>query len=241
MDWIQATRNKKNIIFIGESGCGKTEIALNCACHMAAARPYGKQECVQDPAQRIVTLIDMDQTKSVFRARDFREIMEKQGVSLICGAQFLDTPTVPPGVIHMMESPGFINVIDVGGNETGAVTMGQFAQQVKNTETAACFIINPFRILSLDESHIQNMISRIKNYGRFEDIRFAVNPNLGEHTDSITASEGMRTAAQMAGKLGIELSFTVLPDWLRDDETLYFPEGISEDSIIFIKRYLQYP
>ena len=65
MKWKDITENKKNIIFVGESGCGKTELALNCAVELAAA------------GEKTVNLIDMDQTKGVYRARDFAGMLRQ--------------------------------------------------------------------------------------------------------------------------------------------------------------------
>ncbi|MDY4532022.1 MAG: ATP-binding protein [Enterocloster aldenensis] len=48
-----------NIVLIGEAGSGKTEIAANIAILLA------------EKDEKPVYLIDMDQTKCLFRARDF--------------------------------------------------------------------------------------------------------------------------------------------------------------------------
>ena len=48
-----------NFVLIGEAGSGKTEIAANLALRLAEDMPVP------------VCLIDMDQTKCMFRARDF--------------------------------------------------------------------------------------------------------------------------------------------------------------------------
>ncbi len=224
MKWKDLIGNKKNIVFVGESGCGKTELALNCAVRLAAESCMSKQE---------ITLIDMDQTKGVYRARDFRDIMESRNVSLVCGEHFLDTPVVPPGVIRLLTEDGHVNVLDVGGNETGALTMGQFSEYIRQTASVIVFVINPFRIFSLDEAHIALMAERIKAYGDFDRFIFAVNPNMGEYTDMEMAAEGIKTAADLAEKLGVEISAITLADWLRHDKY--------GDKVIYIKRYLQYP
>ena len=51
-------KEKKNFVFIGEAGSGKSEIVLNVANKLAQAT--GKK----------VDLFDLDQTKPLYRSRD---------------------------------------------------------------------------------------------------------------------------------------------------------------------------
>lgn len=233
MNWRDITENKKNVIFVGESGCGKTELALNCAAELALVTEAEPGPKVQPEAKpQTVNLLDMDQTKGFFRARDHAEAMAESGVNLVCGEHFLDTPLVPPGVIRLLKDEEFLNVLDVGGNEIGAITMGQFAEHLKRTGSVVFFIINPFRIFSTDEEHILQMMEKIKNYGGFESFKFISNPNIGEHTDLQTALEGRETADRLADKLGIEFSAVTFPEWLNEPP---------QTEVIYIKRYLEYP
>ena len=52
---------KKNFVFIGEAGSGKSEIILNVAAKLA--RETGKK----------VDMFDLDQTKPLYRSRDMKE------------------------------------------------------------------------------------------------------------------------------------------------------------------------
>lgn len=228
MRWIDKVRNKKNIIFVGESGCGKTELALNCATELS-----------QDYKNiKTVNLLDMDQTKGSFRARDHEEELNQNQVTMVCGEHFLDTPVVPPGVIRLLNGSEYINVLDVGGNEMGAITMGQFAEQIQNTDSVVFFVINPFRILSLDDIHISAMVEKIRDYGAFEDFKFIANPNMGEYTDGEIAESGLETLTEIAAKMNIEFEITTLPEWLKGEIEAKLPQG---EEPIYIKRYLQYP
>lgn len=223
MEWTEKVCGKKNIIFVGESGCGKTELAINCAVELAHKRA----------GQKVINLVDMDQTKGAFRARDHEKALAPEKVSLICGEHFLDTPVVPHGVIRLIRGDEFVNVFDIGGNEMGAITMGQFAEEIKKTDHVVFFIVNPFRILSTEELHVRAMIDKIKDYGAFENFEFIANPNIGEYTDADTVSEGMETLNSLADKLGIKFTMVTYPQWLRGKT--------SQQDVIYIKRYLEYP
>lgn len=223
MEWTDKVRGKKNIIFVGESGCGKTELSMNCAVELV------HKVC----GEKVVNLVDMDQTKGTFRSRDHEKTLRAEKVSLICGEHFLDTPVVPHGVLRLIKGEEFVNVFDIGGNEIGAITMGQFAEEIKKTKSVVFFIINPFRLLSMNEGHIKTMIDKIKDYGDFENFEFIANPNMGEYTDADTVSEGMETLNSLADKLGIKFTMVTFPHWLKGKT--------SQKDVIYIKRYLEYP
>lgn len=227
MNWREAIGNNKNIVFVGESGCGKTELALNCAAELGKFR-------------KNVTLIDMDQTKSVFRSREFKEELSKHNAALLCGEKFLDTPVVPHGVERLLKDKDSINVLDVGGNETGALTMGQFAKQLHVSENIVYFVINPFRIFSLDEKHISDMKERIKAYGRFVEFKLVANPNLGQHTQWEDVIEGISRLKEIFADSDDAPAFITLEETMRSYAEKNLKE-LKNQKIIYIKKYLQYP
>ena len=63
----QLMDEKKNFVFIGEAGSGKSEIVLNIANKLA------------ERTGRQVDLFDLDQTKPLYRSRDMQEDFEKRG------------------------------------------------------------------------------------------------------------------------------------------------------------------
>ena len=67
----QLMDEKKNFVFIGEAGSGKSEIVLNIANKLA--EKTGKQ----------VDLFDLDQTKPLYRSRDMQQDFAKRGVNII--------------------------------------------------------------------------------------------------------------------------------------------------------------
>ena len=60
-------KEKKNFVFIGEAGSGKSEIVLNVAHKLA--EESGKK----------VDLFDLDQTKPLYRSRDMADAFAKEG------------------------------------------------------------------------------------------------------------------------------------------------------------------
>ena len=63
----QLMKEKKNFVFIGEAGSGKSEIVLNIANKLAAS------------TEKKVDLFDLDQTKPLYRSRDLQEDFAARG------------------------------------------------------------------------------------------------------------------------------------------------------------------
>ena len=94
MDLTTAVGDRSNYIFLGEAGCGKSEIAVNLALKLAA---QGK---------RPVHFFDMDMTKPLFRARDAARLLTDAGVTVHFEEQFIDAPTLVGGPAVLLRDAG---------------------------------------------------------------------------------------------------------------------------------------
>ena len=95
--------HKKNFVFLGEAGSGKSELAVNFARQLARR------------TQREVHFFDLDMTKPLFRSRDAAGELEQAGVTVHFQEQFMDAPTLVGGVSPTLRDPGALAVMDVGG------------------------------------------------------------------------------------------------------------------------------
>lgn len=224
MEWSRITKSKKRIVFVGESGCGKTELALNCALSLKALYHEQKNIC----------FFDMDQTKGTFRARNQKQLLEEEKIEFLCGEHFLDAPVIPPGVLRKLKEENTVCIFDVGGNEIGALSMGQFMEDIEADKNIVIFVINPYRLLSEDALHVGNMIQNIKAYGGFENLFFIGNPNMGEYTDSQVVEDGKKKINEIAEELNISCDIFAFPEWLKD-------KIAGEEKGICIRRFLCYP
>jgi len=224
MGW-ELVNGAKNIVFVGESGCGKTELAINCA--LALKKTVGEQR---------VTLLDMDQSKPSFRSRDARKPVEDGGVELVFGEQLMESPIVPPGIKKRLMDKSGINVLDVGGNEIGSVNMGQFEDYFNDGDTMVFFVVSPYRLLSLDGEHIKTMMKAVEDFSKLKDFRLIGNPNMGEYTDAAVVTEGWDLIQERLGELGVTCDIVAVPEWLSEVE---LPESCHHR--LMIRRYLQYP
>ena len=185
---------KKNFVFLGEAGCGKTEIAVNFAVKMAEAG-HGN-----------ITFFDMDQTKPLFRARDIRQELEKRGISFCYEEQFEDARTLVGGPRAMLADPDRIVILDVGGDHTGSRMIGGFASLLAREDTVNYFIINAYRPWSMTPEAIDTTLTRVLGMARIgiDDIEVISNPNTGITTSAAEALEGHeRLSRMMEGALDI--------------------------------------
>ena len=112
----ELVKTKRNFVLIGESGSGKSEISLFLA------------KTLSDYTDKKIRLIDMDQTKGMYRSRDWKERVENDQIHVYCGEHFMDMPLVPHGMAKKLDDENAVNILDVGGNEIGTVVLGQYSQ-----------------------------------------------------------------------------------------------------------------
>lgn len=81
-----AEQGVTNFVFLGEAGCGKSEISLNVAIMLGKAQ------------EKPVHFFDLDMTKPLFRSRDAAKVLEKADVTVHFVEQFMDTPVTVGGL-----------------------------------------------------------------------------------------------------------------------------------------------
>ena len=124
---FEALSGKKNYVFVGEAGSGKSEVAMTFARKLVERSPLP------------VHFFDLDMTKPLFRSRDAAARLEAEGVAVHFMEQFMDAPTLVGGVSPLLGDPGCLTVLDVGGDYIGARSIGGFAPQ-RTGPTPRCYM-----------------------------------------------------------------------------------------------------
>ena len=168
IDWL--LKNDKNFVFIGEAGSGKTETALNMAVAMAKA------------TTKRVHFFDMDQTKPLFRAREQRGALEREGVVFHFQDQYLDAPVVASGVRELLCDPESVVLLDIGGGSHGSHMIGQFSDLLNRDGTKVLYLVNPYRPWSRTREDIDETVRRVLGTARLTKLSLVANPNLGKNT-----------------------------------------------------------
>ncbi len=202
---FEGLRDRKNIVFLGEAGSGKSEIAISFA-RLLAAR-----------ADRPVHFFDLDMTKPLFRSRDAAELLESAGVIVHFQTQFMDAPTLVGGVTPLLRDPDSLVVLDVGGDHIGARSIGGFASRLNRPDAAALYVVNPYRPWSDTIEHIDGTLGKILGMSHVELSRLTLvsNPNNGVGTTLREVLDGHRRVTELLGEY-LPVSFACVKEDLAD-------------------------
>lgn len=198
--------DKTNFIFVGEAGSGKSEIAINFAKYLVA---YGDKP---------VHFFDMDMTKPLFRSRDVIDEIGKMGVIFHHEVQFYDAPTLVGGVnLHLKDDSCYV-VMDVGGNDTGARSIGGFAPKVNKDNTIVYYVLNAFRPWSGNIDAVDKTLAMILGISHIHlsQIHMINNPNNGLTTTGEEFLEGCQKMKDMVSPY-MGMDFACVQDTLYDE------------------------
>ena len=213
-----------NFVFIGEAGCGKSEISINLALSLA------RQHTLP------VHFFDLDITKPLFRSRDQASFLSEQGVCVHYEEQFYDAPTAAGGVTRLLRDENCYTVLDVGGDYIGARSIGGYAPLLNRAGTAVFYVVNPYRPWSLDIEHIDAVLSQTLGVShiQLERLHMVGNPNLGPGTTAEDVTQGMENLNRMIGPY-MPVEFCTVEETLSRqlNEELSIP-------IVPIRLYLTY-
>lgn len=217
--------SRRNFVFLGEAGSGKSEIAINFAKSLAAG------------GEKPVHFFDLDMTKPLFRSRDAGAGLERAGVAVHYQEQFMDAPTLVGGVAPLLRDEGSLVVLDVGGDYIGARSIGGFAPQLNAPSTAVFYIINAYRPWSDTIEHIDGTLGRILgvSHVKLTQLFLVANPNNGPSTTLDEVVEGCRRTDALVGEY-LPLSFACVREELAEAAA-----GILPVPVFPLRLALTYP
>ncbi len=180
-------KTKKNFVFVGEAGSGKSEIAINFAIGMAGL------------SDKKIHFFDMDQTKPLFRSRDVKECLIEKGIEFHYQEQFFDAPTIPGGVRELLADENAIVILDVGGDHIGSRLIGAFAPFLNRPNTQNFFVINGYRPWSKNLITIDGTMARVLGMAhiKLENVSIMSNPNVGITTTAEEVLAGQEKVSDM--------------------------------------------
>lgn len=191
-------REKRMFVFLGESGSGKSELAINLALALSKV------------SKRKIHFFDMDQSKPLYRSRDLREVMEEKNIEFHAGEQYLDSPLVPHGIESIMREKEDLVIFDIGGNSIGATNIGQYADYFNQEETNVFFVMNYYRAFSKTEKHVRETIQQVLQFARIEKVEFISNPNFGRSTSGEDIVYGHKAMCKMLERIGHEVKILAM-------------------------------
>ena len=169
--------HKRITVFAGHYGSGKTNIAINYALMLTKVSEK-------------VSIADLDIVNPYFRTKDSYKALEDAGIRLISSEYAntnVDTPALPAEVYSVFEDKSLSAVIDVGGDDRGALALGRYVPYILNeNDYEMLFVINKYRFLTKDAKSTVEVMLEIESAAGIKFTGIVNNSNLGEETTAET-------------------------------------------------------
>ena len=199
---------KRLTLIMGHYGSGKTNIAVNLAYNLK--KSYNN-----------VAIADLDIVNPYFRTKDSEEIFRKDGIRLICSDYAnsnVDIPAMPSDIYSLTDDKTLKAIIDVGGDDRGALAVGRLSGQIKaENDYEMLFVINTFRPLTRDTEGLLEVLGEIEVAAGLKFTGLINNSNLGPITTKEDILESTKKANELSKITGLPLMLTTVKEELYDD------------------------
>ena len=197
---------KRITLLCGHYGSGKTNIAVNLSLEMR--KLYEK-----------VAIADLDIVNPYFRTKDSAEELQKADIKLIVSEYAgtnVDIPALPQDMYSITDDTSLRAVIDVGGDDRGALALGRLSDAIKlENDYEMLLVINKFRPLTPDVASTLEVMSEIETACNIKFTGIVNNSNLGELTTAEDVIGSVGYANDVSAASGLPIKFTAV------NETLY--------------------
>lgn len=206
---------KRITLFAGHYGSGKTSVAVSYAKHLAS---LGLK----------TTIIDLDIVNPYFRTKDSEEELKKSGINIISSAYAntnLDAPALPKEIYQAIADKSTYLVIDVGGDDRGAVALGRFAPDILSDAYEMLFVANFYRPLTRSAEEALEVMEEIELAGHIPFTGIVNNSNLGNETtlENVTSKIPEADKLSKISKLPVAMITATddLYDGLKTNQNLF--------------------
>lgn len=213
-------------IFTGHFGSGKTELALNYA--IKVRKKYNN-----------VAIVDLDIVNPYFRTRDAEYVLNSNDIKLISSKYAnsnIDVPALPPEVISLFQDESCQTILDVGGDDDGAVVLGRYNKFLKKFGYNMFFVINTKRPMTRTKDDIIKYISDIERASRLKATALINNTNLSEKTTISDLLKGQQIIQAVSDQINIPVKYIS-----GKNEIISQIGKEYEDFLMPIERFLKSP
>lgn len=212
-------------------GSGKSEVAVNYTLKL------------MNEEKRPVKLLDLDLIKPYIRLRDISDKLLNAGIDLIEAYGKLkkaDMPIVPAKIMDYILDDSFDLVVDVGGEERGAITIAQFADYFKSKNLEVYLTINTLRPFSRTKEQIISTIKSLEYNSKLEITGLISNTHLRFESTVKDAYKGVEILSSVSKETNIPIKFVCIWHKLLDSDN----EGLNKFkgyNILSLRLYLTFP
>ena len=218
---------KRLTLIMGHYGSGKTNIAVNLA--------YDLKKSYDN-----VAIADLDIVNPYFRTKDSEEIFREDGIRLICSDfanSNVDIPAMPSDIYSLIDDKTLKAIIDVGGDDRGALAVGRLSKQIANeNDYEMLFVINTFRPLTRDTEGLMEVLGEIETACGLKFTGLINNSNLGPETSKEDVINSNAKAIELSKITGLPLVLTTvkkeLYEQLKGEIKNLFPLKLQKNILI---------
>ena len=198
---------KRVSIFSGHYGSGKTNAAINYARRI---RSEGHE----------VIIADLDIVNPYFRTKDSEEMLAREGIEMISlpfANSNVDLPSIPSEAYRLVQDRSRFAVIDLGGDDRGALAMGRFAPYIiEENDYDMFFVVNFYRPLTTTAADAMEVIREIEGSTTLRFSGIVNDSNLASETDAETILASLPLAEELSELSGLPVVFTCVDAAMKD-------------------------
>ena len=197
----QTTLPPRITIVTGHYGSGKTNVAINLALQMQA---QGLK----------VALVDLDIVNPYFRSADFTRLAYKHGIELVAmdyANSNVDLPSMPSDIYAVFNRRDRHVILDVGGDDSGAVALGQYAKLIEEeNDYRMLYVINRYRYWTQGADDTVELMHSIEQASRLKVTELVNNSHLAKLTTAEDIEASFAYADEVAKQTGLPLTMTTI-------------------------------
>ena len=199
---------KRITLFAGHYGSGKTNIALNYARMLKRA---GEK----------VAIADLDIVNPYFRTKDSAADLQAEGIDLVVSDfanSNVDFPAMPKEIYALVappevgaecRTPRAKVVIDVGGDDRGALALGRYVPDIRaENDYEMLAVVNAARPLTRTPADTVDVLREIESACGLPFTGIVNNTNLGLQTTAADVLDSHPYAEAVAARMSLPVRFT---------------------------------
>lgn len=188
-------------IITGHYGSGKTEFSVNFALSLKEKH-------------KKVILVDLDIVNPYFRSHDAKTMLEEAGITVLAphyAGTNVDIPVLPPEIMRIFEEKDAQIVLDVGGDDDGAIALGRYKQYFDRTTYEMYLVVNTRRPLTSTPEEIMEMKGNIEVASRLTVTGLISDTNLANETTEEIVAEGLMITKEVARRTHLPIVYVCTP------------------------------
>ena len=207
--------DRRIMVVTGHYGSGKTEFSVSLAMLLArhGFGPYAR-----------LALADLDIINPYFRSRERRAVLEAAGVPVYGSAYghavTAEIPELAANIRAPLEDRDCRTIVDLGGNDSGALVLRQFSQNFGPEESLFLMVVNANRPETRDVDGALRHMEAIEQATGYRVEGFINNTHLLRETDAACIEKGHRLCEKLCAETGRFLWCDCYPEGVVDASAL---------------------